>query len=293
MRIAFLWDGITEHYGKRFTDGLYLALKRLEETETIGYFEPTDLDGITAFKPDRLLYWGALCENTRPLVVTYPWKKAICFAGGPIEPGNVDGFDLYFTESSINELEFQSFGKPYKRAFGINEQLFKPGNQPKEFDGIFWGTFAKWKRPELFAPALQENGVAIGLFQDHEKECYQVCQQWGCLTMNEKPKETVIEYIQKSRSAVNPANYWGGGQRMTLEAMACNVPPIVMSDSLKNREYIEESGYGFIVDPNPESIKEAVEKAKAIEKHTGRDYIESKWTSKHYAEALKEGLYAI
>ncbi len=290
MRIAFLWDGVSKHYGKRFTDGLYLALKRMEENNTIGYFEPEDEAGINKFKPDVLLYWGALCENKKPLVTEYPYNKAICFAGGPIEDNNVDGFDLYFTESEINEKDFERFNKPWMRAFGVNEEIFKPKRRAKRYDAFFWGAFAKWKRHNLFAPSVGNKGIAIGQHQDHEPECYNVCKSWGVKVEEEQGKDRIVEVLNSSYAALNTADFWGGGQRMTLEAMACNVPPIVMSDSPKNREYVEESGYGIICEPDIELIKKAIQDAKKIKKDNGRDYILSKYSSKHYANALEEGL---
>ena len=48
----------------------------------------------------------------------------------------------------------------------------------------------------------------------------------------------------------------------TLEAMACGVPVVCMEDSPKNREYVEESGFGKVVYPNKEEIKRAVEEIK-------------------------------
>jgi len=286
MRIAFLWEGISTNQ-HRFEDGLAMALKRLESNHKIGYFEPYDKEAIDNFKPDVLLYWGALCEQYKPLVASYPYKKAICFAGGPIDRSNIDGFDLYFTESEVNEREFEELGKPYIRAFGINEKIFKPAKLKKKYESIFWGAFAKWKRHTLFAVATKDKGIAIGQHQDHEPECYEVCKQWGVKVLEEIPREELVKYINQSEVALNTADYWGGGQRMTLEAMACNIPPVVMTDSPKNREYVEESEYGIV--SGLDNIEESIEKAKK-QKPIGRDYIMSKWTSKHYADNLIKGL---
>lgn len=291
MQIAFLWEDVTNSR-HRLTDGLGMALKLLSQKHTIRMFEPDDQVGIFGFKPDVLLYWAPLCARTKDLVASYPFKKAICFAGGAIEDTNVDGFDLYFTESKINEDELTKFGKPWMRAFGINETLFKPNNLPKKYDGCFAGTFALWKRPQLFAEALKAKGVAVGIFQDHEKECYEICQNLGVETHNELSREQVADFINQSHTVVNTADIWGGGQRLTLEALACNVPPIVMSDSPKNIEYVEESGFGLVVDPTPEAIREAVEslKGKPCE---SRDYILQNFTVQKYADDLEKGLCAI
>ena len=120
MRIAFLWDGIEEHMDKRWNDGLRLAMKHLEKRHKVGYFEPLDRRGIDEFKPDVLLHWAALCENSKPTVVEYPYKKAICFGGGPVDNSNVHGYDMYFSESEVNDVDFEEHGKRWMRAFGIN-----------------------------------------------------------------------------------------------------------------------------------------------------------------------------
>jgi glycosyltransferase involved in cell wall biosynthesis len=291
MRIAFTWFEITD-YKWRLTDGLGAALKILEQTHQIGYFEPFEHEKIHSFKPDVILHWGPLCGNDIKDVKYLPYKKAICFAGGPIDELNCDGFDLYFTESEINEKEFESFGLKWKRAFGINEEMFKPENLEKKYDGMFAGTFAKWKRPELFAKAVGSKGIAIGLHQDFEKECYEVCEQAGMEVYPDTHRSNIPSYMNQSHTVVNCANVWGGGQRLTLEAMSCNVPPIIMSDSPKNREYVEESGFGLVVDPTPEAIREAILslKGKGID---SREYILSKFSAAIYARQLNEGLCSL
>jgi glycosyltransferase involved in cell wall biosynthesis len=291
IKLAFLWDGVKLHQGKRWKDGLWLALERMKESYFIRYFEPSDYEGIKAFNPDLLLFWGAFVENIRPQVVNYPYKKAICFAGGPIERNNVDGWDMYFVESAINEAELANLGKPFIRAFGVNEEQFKPMDIAKKYLGIFAGTFALWKRHELFAEAIGSRGIAVGAKQAHEPECHQVCDKYGVKVLDEVPRPKIVKLINQSELVINPSSYWGGGQRLTLEAMACNVPPVVMSDSPKNREYVEESGYGYVVEPDVNAIKSIV--SNFTNDHTGRQYIESKWTSRHYALALDKGLKAI
>jgi len=293
IKVAFLWDGVSLHYGKRWLDGLWMALQHLKKDGfDIRYFEPNDTIGVFGFAPDVILYWGAFVETATKTIMQYPFKKLCCFAGGRITEDNSKGFDLIFVESKINEEELTALGRPWMRAFGVNEELYIPMDLPKEWDAIIYGTFAGWKRHDLFAP-LRERGLAIGIKQEHEKWCYEMCEEYGVKVIDEQPRDKVVEYINRSRVALNTADYWGGGQRMTLEAMACNVPPVVMSDSPKNCEYVEESGYGIICDPNPVDILKAVEDAKKITKHTGREYIMSKWSSKIYAENLKKGILQV
>lgn len=292
MRIAFLWDNGTHKLKLgEWDDGLWLALQYIRwDGHQVEVFEPRDKKRIDEFKPDVLLFWGALCENAKEVVVGYDYPKAICFAGGQIEASNVDGFDLYFYESDINADEFRRYGKHIIKAFGINELLFKPENKIKVYDAFNASAFAKWKRPELFAEVVGSKGCWVGQKQDHEKECYEYPEKLGVVIKDLQPRKEVCSLINQSYCVLNTANYWGGGQRLTLEAMACNIPPIVMSDSPKNVEYINDSMYGFIADPDVNDIKEKILLAKELNSTKGREFILSKYTGRHYADALLTGL---
>ncbi len=291
LKIAFVWPGYRLHNGKRFKDGLWAALEILKQKHEVRGFEPSEEAMIHGFRPDVVLYWGALIEPTKEQVSRLPYKKAICFAGGPIEPQIADGFDLYFTESEVNERDFKKLGKPYMRAFGVNEKLYKPMSLEKKYDAIFFGTHALWKRNDLFAHAVGRRGISIGIFQDHEKECYEIPREEGCEVHDELPREEVVKFINQSHTALNTAGVWGGGQRMTLESMACDVPPIVMNDSPKNIEYVKESGVGLVVNPDVDEIRDAISKLRGTK--GGRDYILSKFSSQHYADALEKGLLSL
>lgn len=300
MRIAFIWQGLDGRYKYQWRDGLYAAMKLIEEQHEVRYFD-FPLDGIHDFKPDVVLYWEAPCTlrgkdaGNYQTVIDLPYKKALLFAGGPVSADICHGFDLYFVESQLNEVEFDLLGLPWKRAFGVNTQIMRPISLPKQYDGFMQATFAGWKRHELFADALGADGCVAGRKQEHDMSGYNRCVERGVEIFPEMDAQTVAVLINKSHAVVNTAEYWGGGQRCTLEAMACGVPVIVMSDSPKNREFVEESGGGFIVDPNPEDIRSAIRAAKESESvgRAGREYVLSKWTERHYADALLEGIKQI
>lgn len=289
LRIAFLWNGVTTH---PHDDGLGAALGILSTRHKVGYFEPSNWVDIKEFVPDRILYHAALTDPECDVVMDYPYKKALCFGGGSVEDRNIRDFDLYFVESEINEREFGDRGKKWMRAFGVNDSIFYPMKLEKKYDGCYAGAFAKWKRPELFAP-LGNKAIAIGQFQDVEIECYEICQQSGVDTKEYSSRYDVAVAINQSHAVVNPASFWGGGQRLTLEAMACNVPPIVLDDSPKNREYVNEAGFGLIVNPDFNSIRDAIEDLKNNPMTGGREYVMSRWSSKIYAQKLEEGLLSL
>lgn len=292
LKIGFCWFGMGGRYGF-WKDGLYAAMKHIEQEHEVIYFEPTD----DIPEVDIILFWEAACTYESPehgewykKIQNHPGKKCLLFAGGPFQRHWFDGFDLIFTESTISEEEFEAHGLPYMRAFGINEEIMKPMNLPKQWDGFMQATFAGWKRQPLFGEALHHRGLLCGRFQDHEKWCYEKPIADGTSCLPEQTPEQVAQLINMSHTVVNTSEFWGGGQRCTLEAMSCGIPPIVMTDSPKNREYVEESGFGVIAEPNPDSIRHAIALAKHQDPQKGIDYINSKWTSKHYAANLLKGI---
>lgn len=316
MKIAFFWQGMNGSYGK-WNDGLREAMRIIEKDHAVRYYDVNEgaINECHTFQPDVVLYWEAPCTIMGKHQAEYrsiqqlPFKKILLFAGGMIRKEWVQGFDKLLVESEINEKECEALGIHFARAFGVNDRIFKPKKWLKTkgkksenalkttetdgvlptYDGVMHATFAGWKRHTLFAEALGNKGIVIGRKQENDHEGYNRCVELGVKIVPETSQEELPDLLSSAWAVVNTAEYWGGGQRCTLEAMACNVPPIVMSDAPKNVEFVKESGYGLIADPDPASIRRAVEEIKKWtpeERARGRAYIESKWTGKHYADAI-------
>lgn len=295
MRINFLWQGLygEKRYG-HWNDGLYAAMKLIENDHEVRYLEPSHQDIEDC---DVILYWEAPCtfagkdRDNYTKVQKANKPKILLFAGGPIKKEWCGGFDLFLVESEINEKEFGDLGLPWLRAFGVNEKIMKPEKQPKMFDGIFPSTCASWKRQGLFSRALKDKGVICGRWQPEDPIGFITARENKTLVLPELPYEAVNALYNASHTCVNTSEYWGGGQRTTLEAMSANIPVICMSDSVKNREYVEESGFGLVVDPDENQIRNAIEEIKKWEpSNKGREYIESKWTARHYADNILKGI---
>lgn len=297
MKIIFCWQGISGRYG-HWNDGLKKAMELIETEHEVVYQEPHDpipSDG------DVILYWEAPVtivgkDKLNYLnVCTHYLPKALLFAGGEIKKEWVDMFDLVFVESQINADECEKLGIPYRTAFGVNTDIFFPENKEKIYDGMHQATCASWKRLDLFAKALKDKGIVCGRDQETDPNGFIECRKQGVTLLPEQSYTSVASLLNESHTMVQTSEYWGGGQRATLEAMACGIPPIVMSDSPKNIEYVEESGFGLIVDPKVEAIQSAVETLKEypLDPMVGVKYVESKWTSAHYAISLLMGIKEI
>lgn len=297
IKLGFIWQGIGGCYGT-WRDGLYAAMKLLEEEYDVSYFEPwDDYSGM-----DILLYWescvtilGKDSENYKR-VQNSPQKKILLFAGGPLKKEWVTGFDHVCVESAINAKECEDQGIKHNTAFGINENIFKPiKGIAIQWDGIHHGTCASWKRQWLLGEALGDNGIVIGRYQESDPMPFDKCREYGTHVLDNMSQVELNKYLNASHTCVQTSDYWGGGQRCTLEAMACGVPVICMEDSPKNREYVEESGFGAVVYPNKEEIKKAVDKLieTPLDPQIGIDYVNSKWTSKHYYQGLRDAINSL
>lgn len=299
MKIAFVWQGLSQNkiYG-HWGDGLRAAMNVIEKQHEVKYFEPwEDITDV-----DVILYWEALCtfagkdRDNFQKVRNNPLPKILLFAGGPIKDEWCDGFDMFLVESRINEEEFEALVRPWMRAFGVDSDVMKPEQQPKVFDAVFPSTCAGWKRQGLFSRALKEKGVICGRPQPSDPIGFIQARQNGTMVLPELPYEAVSALYNASWCCVNTSDYWGGGQRTTLEAMACGIPVIVMSDSPKNVEYVMESGAGLVVDPEENQIRKAIEEIKKwsdSERKRGIAYVQSKWTHKHYAENILKAIDTI
>lgn len=296
MKIAFIWQGSSQPaIFNRWNDGLRAAMKSVENFHEVVYREPWDnFDDV-----DLILYWEAPCTARGDAehynkVRNLNKKKILLFAGGPVEYADAVGFDLYLVESKINEDEFSAIGLPWKRAFGVNTNIFKPMNLEKEWDGIHHATSASWKRQWLLAEALGAKALVVGREQPSDPMPFVLSRELGARVIPEQPYEEVAKLLNKSHTFVQTSEYWGGGQRATLEAMACGIPPIVMEDSPKNREYVEESGFGEVVPPDAPSIRAAVERLKkSHDPRKGIEYVRSKWKHTHYASNILQAIESI
>lgn len=113
MKISFVWQGIDGRYG-HWKDGLWRAMKRLEEKYEVTYHEPTE----EIPEDSIVLYWEAPCTiNSKDAdnykrIMNLPNKKILLFAGGPLKKEWVDKFDLVCVESDINAKECEQQGIP-------------------------------------------------------------------------------------------------------------------------------------------------------------------------------------
>jgi glycosyltransferase involved in cell wall biosynthesis len=111
------------------------------------------------------------------------------------------------------------------------------------------------------------------------------CEDAGVLALPHTSAETLVKLFNASKTCTITSYTNGGSQRTVLEAMAMNIPLVACADSEKTSEYVHEAGEGKLVPTDPRAIQDAIIEMSTKTVNT-RDYIMSKWSEEHYANAL-------
>lgn len=264
-------------------DGLHGALKLINEKHEVHWFlqgeEPDD-------SYDWIIPWGVMSIPFNNTIEKFNARKAIFCAGHPDDTANMDKFEAIFVESPAVQEKMSKSHKNVIVAFGTDTDFFQPREDQKMFDAFYPATFSdNWKRQQLFAEAVKGyRALAAGMLQPDGNIGYQACAANGVYTMEGLIPTRIISTLYNMTKAVVITS-WHGSERSTLEAMASNVPLVLVSDndlacSLVNEEVI-------IVKPTPEDIRAGLERALTEKVYT-RDYILENYSHHKYAEKILE-----
>lgn len=255
------------------------------------HFSPNPSQALLDWGADAALVFGDFTADSLP-ELQGKLPIAQCYSGGRyLNHAKIP--DIVFVESKTYLEWMKPMGINVTQAFGTNTELFVPMKRPKYWDALFPATGAAWKRHDLFANAMGDKGLVCGWWQPHEPQCLQACLDAGTGVLHHQMPESLVYLYNMARTVVLTSSDVGGSQRTVLEAMACNIPVIAMSDSTMTTEYIREANAGGeIVDPNPESIRRAVDAWKDREVNT-RDWILENYSEYSYAKKVKEGIESI
>lgn len=311
MNIAFCWDWEPSYEQTiQWEDGLCAALLELEKRghqvaryiptpeevvvkrpDFSFYGSPNLKEAIKHARPDVILHWADCTRpNAQPLA-ELGIPMALCFAGGDPNGDTADFFDHFFVESQVYEDAFKTRSKSVSRAFGTNTELFKPIEQTKKFEVLSVGTFALWKRHQLFAESVKGlDALAVGYMYDtHEQECWQVCLDNGVAVLPHVSARALHRLYAMSEICVVTASSVGGSQRTVLEAMAMNMP-LIVTDSDKF-DFIRNV---FECEPNPHEIRGCIDAIlDGDHEMNTRQYVLDNWSEYTYADSLEKGLKAL
>lgn len=295
-KLAFVWDfpvDPLELYG--WQDGLHMALKIIGKKFEIEIY-PIVTDNTThiyeqidILQPDFILCWGSLDRPSFGSITQFGIPTGLCFAGGKTDHGNRMNFDIIFVENDEYVKEFKKLGQDVVKAFGVNDALFVPTiNLQPHFKAIYPAAFMPWKRLDLFAKATKQQGLVVGGMID--RKSLDACLEQGTMVMPKVAYETLPFLMAQCQCVLVTADNHGGSQRTVLEAMAMNIPVIVLSDNKKCVEYVKESGVGVIAEPTVSSIKSALDRLGEANHLLGRTFIQKNYSAMNYADKLYAGI---
>lgn len=322
MKIFVCHDWFPDvHQTFTWKDGLSAALRVLSQRHEVFFATCTDaepfvlpheyfpihfvkskqgmLEAAKTFAPDVILHWADCTRENAPVLAQLGIPMALCFAGGDTGATNSVYFDHIFVESEVYKEQFEAMGLSVSTAFGTNTELFKPlPDQQKYFDVIFPATYCDWKRHDLFNEATRglKTVTAGFMYPEQERYCWEDTRKGGALTLPHVSAETLQALYAASRVCLITSKASGGSQRTVLEALSMDLPVIVAEDSDKTSEYIRDLGWtSCIAKAEPESLRYWVDQilSGSVRPRGGRDYVLSKWSEHHYADALEAGLKSI
>lgn len=255
-------------------------------------FSPDPVATAEKWNPDAYLLFADFSRQISDEIAATGRPFAQAYTGGRFTE-HATKPHIVFTESKSYIPWMESVGvRKVVQAFGTNTELFKPMPNPKIFDAFFPATGALWKRHHLFAEAMGPRGLVCGWWQPHEPQCLEVCQQHNTAVLHHQMAESVAYLYNMSKTVLITSSDVGGSQRSVLEAMASNVPVIVMDDSTMTTEYVRDAGVGAIIPPDVQQIRNAVNEWKDKQVNT-RDWVLKNYSEWVYADKLKEGIESI
>jgi glycosyltransferase involved in cell wall biosynthesis len=261
--ISFVWEwGMAKEIYPNCRDGITTAMKLLGKR--VKWFlneKPEDNDWI-------LTWCDSNSEYSHFFTPEYKAKRAIILTTNPVNYHNLEGFDLVFCESSVVYNECRMRGLHAVRAFGTDDRFFVPGNLKKDIKYFYPATFSPWKLQSEIA-YLGNKLLCIGTIQPNGQGEYDACVNAGVKTVvGYQPPEELLNYYQRAENVIIPAIH--GSERTVLEAMSCNIWPLVTNEkNIKTRTYIEEY----------------MEWRKQLNK-TPREFILKNYTAQMYADKI-------
>lgn len=251
MKIAFLWEWAqAREIYPNWRDGLRAAIELLEKEHEVEWCfnEPPTSN------PDWILTWCDSNSQLSRFFSKYPAKRGIFLTTHPSNYHNLLGFDVVFCETSVIYDECRMRGVHAVRAFGTDEQFFTPGKVKKDLAYFYPATFSPWKKQEDIAH-LGNKLTCIGTIQPDGEYQYQVCKENGVNTeVGYFPPEKIRDYYQRTRNIVIPAVH--GSERTVLEAMSCDLLPIVISpQNIRASSYIKEFQKSGLISPREFILK--------------------------------------
>ena len=214
---------------------------------------------------DFVLGWGAFNSPVDKWLQSYSRLSensytGLCIAGNSFPPTGLENYNICFYETDWTLKEYLG---PYinthpgiktelVRAFGINSDIYKViPDAIKIWDWLTVGSFSLWKRHYLFK---EKGGYKLAIGEIQKENMSESIDIIGDLLLNNiavsdmiEPAKLAMIYNSADKTFVG-ANVNGGGERATLESLACGTPVEVEKDNPKLKELLTWKERGRVPD---------------------------------------------
>ena len=290
LKAAFVWEFQDANKFLPFwNDGYKAALDIVGRKHRLDWFVgPIENLKVPKNKYDVILYWGSSTDKFHEELIGRPERKLWMYPGGGINMELPKHYNVVFTEDKVYEEQLKTTGTRTIRVTGTNTTLFKPEHRKKLFGAIFPGTFSMWKRQDIFAEAMRQEGLCVGTVQPDGRELVQMADGFGTkLIIGYLPAELLVDLYNMSEVVILPVAH--GSQRTLLEALGMNISCVVGNHFKPLVDLAEEIGGCKIVDPTPLEIRRAFLEVRGTIINT-RPYVIKHYGEEQFAEKLLRGI---
>lgn len=247
-KILFVYE---HKFPKMWMDGLSMALDVLEKDFNITRLNLGMEEETEELEFDFILGWGAFGSPADSYIQAMAdsgdeTPKGLCLAGNVAPAPPFSCYKVIFHETDWVKDHYLGMIDPkieLVKAFGINNELFGPLETPAPlvWDYIGVGAMADWKRwPKMINKS--GNRLVIGEYQTgNEQESLKIVRDLvmgGVTVSNMVTPFDLANYYHWSRICYMPADVYGGGERVVLEARSCGLEVEIESDNKKLAELL-------------------------------------------------------
>lgn len=274
MKIAIVWwfDKAEQVY-PNWRDGHRAAFEEIAKKHEVDLILGKRLPD---YQPDFLLFWDDSHSPVFDYLDNYNCRKGICLTTDPWNMGNLRRLDVVFVESDPIYEKVRREGIRTIKAFGTDTDFFTPDpSVKKDIEYFYPATFSPWKRQSELAH-LGSKLLCVGTVQPDGVREFVTCKKAGVrVEEGYFPAEKILEYYRRTKNISIPAVH--GSERTVLEAMSCDILPMVTSDqNVRTKSYVEE--YFF-----QKGTRSAAD-------FSPRDFILQNYSHKKFAQQLLKGI---
>jgi hypothetical protein len=268
MRIAFVWywDRASE-IKPNWRDGLRAAIEIIEKKHDVTWFLDKNIPDPNEIW-DFILFWDDSNSAFFDILEQYNAKKGICLTTDPQNFDNLRKLDVVYCESDPIYDAVRSQGIHAIKAFGTDDEYFKPKKIKRDIEYFYPATFSPWKRQSAIAN-LGSKLLCVGTVQPDGQEELDAVVKAGCkVEVGYYPAEKIRDYYNRAQNVIVPSIH--GSERTVLEAMSMNCNVTVNPNNKRASSYI-------------------VEYNKSGEK-TPRSFIKKYYSANKYSKDLLRGI---